>query len=226
MIIYLYIDAKRARMPTREEQPIRGAGEVSAAATTVDDWWLCNLRVLVLKLKLTTLEDEPSTEAPFDKTPSPAPPTSAAAIPKTAEPTNKKEVKEPTKARTTPAAIKLELVPVTTGEGKQGDVADPSGEGVRVETIADKKSDAVEGKAVESARGGTEALTGKPDDDVGVVKAENGTTESSRQAAPGGVKEIAGTKTENMADIMKRLEKLEAEVGAKTGTPRKEASDV
>ncbi|EER16916.1 hypothetical protein Pmar_PMAR028113 [Perkinsus marinus ATCC 50983] len=298
MIIYLYIDARRARLPSREEEPIRGAGsdfalaqvgpmidasrinvELRPVAVVKKDKYGEEQGTVVLKMKLTTLENEPATtEPPVPPETSPSPSTHA--VPKTIATTQAASVPTqaqytaaaPTKPNTTPEPIEFELVPVTkSGKGKNE--AEPNGDDdARLETVASGEVEKVSGEVVTAKALPSEAPKGSAVnvserthevDSVGKMTVEDLPSESSVGKATrkgdksdstrsrGTDREVEQTtksitmplvevaepattsspranmvddRTEDMAAIVERLEKLEAEVGSKT-QPRKESRE-
>ncbi|KAF4664676.1 hypothetical protein FOZ61_000598 [Perkinsus olseni] len=178
MIVYLYIDARRARLPSREEKPIRGAesdfalaqvgpmidasrinAELRPVAVVKKDKYGEEQGTVVLKMKLSTLENEPSTEPPAPETTQPL---STRAVPKTvattpaATPAATEAVHTtavPKKAPTTPEPIEFELVPVTNA-GQEKGAEEGASDDVRLETIAS-----------------SEGQGGKSSSEEGVVKA-------------------------------------------------------
>ncbi|EER08859.1 hypothetical protein Pmar_PMAR017892 [Perkinsus marinus ATCC 50983] len=188
MIIYLYVDTRRFRMLSREEKPFRGAAlaragpvgeatrmnaELRPVAVVKEDVYGEEEEAVVLKTKLTRLEDESNTQSLAAET-SPSKATTLAVPVVT-------QTQRPVIVSTTPALIEFELVPVTnSGRGKGG--VEAGSDDVRLKTVVN---------------------TG-----METTPTTSGTSKGQR------------TRAEDMAEIVKRLEKLEAEVASKTQTRR------
>lgn len=199
------------------------------------------LLMQVLKTKLTRLEDESNTQSLAAET-SPSKATTLAVPVVT-------QTQRPVIVSTTPALIEFELVPVTnSGRGKGG--VEAGSDDVRLKTVVNSEvggrgqeagtgggdGDTLEPSTTKGGGGGVGEVRAEAEGDVSssnigiVVGATTTRAEMTRtvgraagmETTPttSGTSKGQRTRAEDMAEIVKRLEKLEAEVASKTQTRR------